>query len=569
MATTAELDEGYRLGPWVVLPARNLIRRDGKDQQLEPQWMDTLQVLATNYGHVVSNDQIAEGAWDGRATSDEAIVRCISKLRQAFGDNPRQPQFIETLARRGYRLMVEPKPLSPVLPPRPKVWRAGVIVAALLVGIAVVWFVNRGGDDATPDAAAISLAVFPLECSAGDTVLCFGFAEELIGRLLEAKGQDESLKVVRSRQRYPGPGQNTIADELGVDALFVGSLSRVGEQVNVSVEINDRIDGFTLWAKSYSVPSTDMYQLRETLAVDVANHLLGRQGSAQTTATKPSSFEAADRFVHAQYEFSTRSPAAIRRAIALYRETVRLDPDFGPAYVWMGYAASLLPEYSNDNAAELYVDALMNADRGLRLDPAMAGLVHTIEGFIHHKKGQWKLADRAHNEALRATPVYPVSHHLFSRLLASVGRLDEALLQAQRAREIDPEQPVFMSRLAITYLWLDDLERAAKYFERANSHKEFEAPIHDLAYALFFIRKGDFEAAERATILGLADYNLPSHWVGPVFSGVRDPRHFDEAHRIASELSASGAVTADGRNHLMGAIARRRQGDADCTSPCD
>ena len=124
----------------------------------------------------------------------------------------------------------------------------------------------------------------------------------------------------------------------------------------------------------------------------------------------------------------------------------------------------------------------------------MHGPAQTVHGYIDHQRGLWANSDRAHVDAISASTVYPISHQLYSQLLASVGRLDEALAEAKKAREIDPQQAVLISRLAIAYFWLDDLENAAFYFDMSEAHIEYKAPIHDLAYWLFLIRTGDYDA---------------------------------------------------------------------------
>ena len=166
-------------------------------------------------------------------------------------------------------------------------------------------------------------------------------------------------------------------------------------------------------------------------------------------------------------------------------------------------------------------------------------------GFIHHKRGQWTRATTAHVEAINATTVYPISHQLYSRLLASVGRLDASLVEAQKAHETDPQQAVLISRLAMAHFWVDDLDNAELYFDRSNAHKEYQSGVHDFAYSLFLIRKGEYDKAARVASAGMKKYGIDSNWVQPVFDGIHMPEKYDEAHAIFEQVSASGFLSAN------------------------
>jgi tetratricopeptide (TPR) repeat protein len=205
----------------------------------------------------------------------------------------------------------------------------------------------------------------------------------------------------------------------------------------------------------------------------------------------------------------------------------------------------LLPEYDDVVSKTLmYEKALSSADAGVKKDPGVTGPAQTVYGFIYHKRGQWTRATEAHLRAINANTVYPISHQLYSRLLASVGRLDEALIEARKAHEIEPQQAAQISRLAITYLWVDDLENAETYFVQSDAHLEYKAPVHDLAYSLFHIRNGDYDKAESEAIIGLEKYGSDSSWVAPVYEGMRNPDKRDEALAIVEQIAAGNDLIA-------------------------
>ncbi len=97
--------ELFALGDWQVEPTLNQLARDGRVVTVEPLTMDLLLVLAKEPGRVVSTDQIVDEVWAGHNVSDNPVYKHIAKLRRALGDDSRQPVYVETVPKRGYRLI--------------------------------------------------------------------------------------------------------------------------------------------------------------------------------------------------------------------------------------------------------------------------------------------------------------------------------------------------------------------------------------------------------------------------------------------------------------------------------
>jgi DNA-binding winged helix-turn-helix (wHTH) protein len=95
----------FHVGPWLAQPARNLIRDRTVTRHLEPQVMDLLVFLANTGGRVVSKEELIDAVWDGRFIADTTLTRAVADLRRALGDDQRSPQYIETIPKRGYRLV--------------------------------------------------------------------------------------------------------------------------------------------------------------------------------------------------------------------------------------------------------------------------------------------------------------------------------------------------------------------------------------------------------------------------------------------------------------------------------
>ena len=104
MPTKEELQKGFRIGDWEVLPARGVLRRGDLEEKPEPKVLEVLMVLARRDGDLVTKEELIDEVWAGRPTADDPITRCLSQLRGHLGDKDRPYQYIETLTKRGYRL---------------------------------------------------------------------------------------------------------------------------------------------------------------------------------------------------------------------------------------------------------------------------------------------------------------------------------------------------------------------------------------------------------------------------------------------------------------------------------
>src|SRR6266705_3427536 len=138
----AQNRERLRVGNWTVEPALNQLSAAGKTLKLEPKAMAALIYLANLPGQVVSREALLSDVWPGVVVGDDSLTQVIIKLRKALGDDPDRPTYIQTVTKRGYRLVatVLPPAESPSIPRR-RAWTMvlGVLAAGLLVAAGIWW----------------------------------------------------------------------------------------------------------------------------------------------------------------------------------------------------------------------------------------------------------------------------------------------------------------------------------------------------------------------------------------------------------------------------------------------
>jgi len=177
----------FRLDEWVVAPGRNQISRGRMVVRLRPRVMEVLLILADRAGEVVSKIELVDAVWPGGFVADNTVTHAVQELRAAFGDDAAAPRYVETVHRRGYRL----------IPPAEEVQRAAN--GELLDGAR---FVLRG------DHCEVFLAD----------------GENVIGRAGDAHVLVDSAKVSRCHARIVVTPNGATVEDLGSkNGTFVGS----------------------------------------------------------------------------------------------------------------------------------------------------------------------------------------------------------------------------------------------------------------------------------------------------------------------------------------------------------
>ena len=276
------------------------------------------------------------------------------------------------------------------------------------------------------------------------------------------------------------------------------------------------------------------------------------------SSSKPENFNAYDSYLRGLYVFEYRGEEGnLEKAIELFSETIELDPEFGPAYLMLAKAYVLMPDFRDAPLDEWHGRAIDAVERGIAVDSSIRDAAGAIFGLVFHKQKRWAESEQAYIRATQAAIVDPDAFNWYSRMLASVGRLDDALVQALAGMEVDPSGAISNSRVAIAYTWLDEPEKAAEYYERSNLLGA-NTSQHVLGYAWSLLREGRFDEASELAKLGVATAGKGTGWIKPFFGSFSDPSLREEA------LAALGASAEAGMlDPIVEVPARVALGDID------
>ena len=402
----------FTVGSWVVKPERNTVVRGNTERRLEPRVMDLLAFLARNSGRVLSHDQIIGNVWPHTYVSDSALQSAVSVLRKALDDDPRSPEFLETIPKRGYRLIAHSSAAIPV--------------------VAVLPFSNLTGDD--------------------DRIY---IADGITDALIAALGRHTGVRVI-SRQsvmtfRDSHESLPEIAGQLDAGAIVEGSVISAADRISVTVQLLDTASDTHVWADSLTFERGHLFRAAEAAAGQIAQHVSPDNSDAGAGARSETiDAEATRHYLLGRFHWYKLNPAHFPRALDHFEKAIEISPGFcaalaGVADVWgaFGYWGALPAREVRDRIREAVFTAL-----DIDPDDADANMLAGAYEFLVARN--WREAGARFERALDANPNLAHARLLYALFLATT-RLDAARPQIERACQLDPVNPAVLYGSALCH----------------------------------------------------------------------------------------------------------------------
>jgi TolB-like protein/DNA-binding winged helix-turn-helix (wHTH) protein len=460
-----------RFGIFEVDPQAGQLRRRGLQVRLQDQPFQVLLILLERPGKLVTREEMQRRLWAGDTfvDFDTGLNRAISKIREALGDSAENPRFIETLPRKGYRFIgsvegVDKGVVTDVAGPNLRARSDEDIAAAtsgprrvplkllaggtVLVFVAVVLVLNLGGFRdrlvGHPNVSHIqSLAVLPLENlshNPDQEYFSDGMTDELTGTL--AKIGVFRVTSRTSAMQFKGAHKplRDIARTLNVEGIVEGSVLRSGDHVRVNVELIEAATDKHLWAESYERKLGDVLTLQSDVAHSIANAVQARLSPRERDSlarARPIDPEAYEHYLRGRFFWNKMTADGLNRAIADLEQAIAKDPGYALAYAGLADCYAVLPYTTGAPSQEAYRKARTAAAKALDLDPNLVEAVNTLATVAAYGF-DWSEAEKQFKRALKLNPGYAQAHHDYGFYLLAMGRLDEAAVVSQRARELDP-----------------------------------------------------------------------------------------------------------------------------------
>lgn len=564
MGTSKTPSEILQVGPFQLLVANKVLLRDEQQVPLAPRAVEVLAVLATKANEIVSKDDLMLAVWPDTFVEEVNLAVHISALRKLLAGAGGAIQ-IETIAKRGYRLLGDIRAVQPELPeksaaadigapeiaaapvsespPVPAAWVAGrqdeavgrapspspahrlrprtvaaIAAAIVLLVLAGVWLDRWASSRAGVNAGGSriqSLAVLPLENLSGDPgqdYFAAGITDDLTTELAHIHG----LRVVSrtSASQFQGGHRSLpdIARVLGVEGVIEGSVVRAGNRVRITTQLIEAASDRHLWAGTYEDSVDEVITLQDRVARDVAREVRAAVKPESTLPSvsargrQPVERQAYDDYLQGLYVWNRRDVRTFDNAIEYFSRATKEDPHFAPAF------ASL---------ADVYVLYGLNGQPGSRSGPlarqaALEALAqdgnsaeaHTALGATSAVfEWDWATAGKEFQRAIDLDPNYATAHQWYADFyLVPELQLDAAGKEIETALALDPLSPIMVVDDGWVRYLRGDYPHARQQYERTLAMDPDFIPAHFRMEGWYLAQGRDAEyaqsAAENARLAG-------------------------------------------------------------------
>lgn len=453
-----------QVGAWRVDPARNEIRRGDHAVRLEPKAIEVLAYLAKKPGEVVGREELLSALWPGVVVGDDALTQAVIKLRKALGDDAHSPAYIETISKRGYRLIApvqDPvaeagvRAASTPIASRTGRRRRGVaLVAAMACLVALTafgvfrlsgtsrlpWPIGAGAPHGVSNAMPV-VAILPLRNLGEDPKRRY-FSDGITEDVIAALGRFSGVRVMSMNAveafRDTVPSLRAVRQQLDARYIVKGTVRESGRTLRVSVEMSDAQTGELLWSERYEGQGADLFVIQDRIVNSIVGALhvrLNQLEQARVFHKPTESLEAYDLVLRARALLGQFDRRANREARGLLTRAAELAPDYAEVWIIQGEAE------------------------------IQRGLYGWVEDALEPLKTAENLARRA-----LASPdarAHSRAHYLLSRVLSNVGKPVEALAHAELSVEGNPSDASALYWRGVSLLYVGRLEDAIATMESA------------------------------------------------------------------------------------------------------
>jgi TolB-like protein/DNA-binding winged helix-turn-helix (wHTH) protein/Tfp pilus assembly protein PilF len=456
--------------------ANHLLWRNGDRVSLAPKAFDVLAYLVEHVGRVVTQDEIFEALWSETSVSPEVLRKYILEIRKALGDRPDNPEFIETLPKRGYRFVAPvidegtielpdvPTPHAAQQqqngePPtassereksfgKRRLWKLAIIPALAVVSAAAIVWHFRATRQAqnVPSLNKTSIAVLPFEDMSptqDEEYFSDGLAEQLINDLAKVSG----LQVVGRSSAFQFKGKNEdlrdVGRKLGVANVLEGSVRREGNHVRITAELIKAGDGFQLWSQTYDREIKDIFAVEDEIALSATEalrlKLLGGNGQPVAPNLRSANPEAYQAYLQAEY-FSGRgkSKEDLGKALAYTDNAIKLDEHYAPAWALRASVENAMAVVALTDATEGFRKARDDAERAIAIDPTLASAYLALATTQIYYDWDWDAANASLTKAAALEPGDVEVFRIRSQLYKVLGHLEQAIKLYEQTVALDP-----------------------------------------------------------------------------------------------------------------------------------
>jgi TolB-like protein len=404
------IEAGFSIGAREVFPSEGRIAGPAGDLRVEPKAMAVLVELARRAPDVCPREQLIAAVWPRGFVSDDVLIRCIGQLRRALGDNPRTPACLETIPKRGYRLMAPVHSLE--------------------------------GRRRAPPGDVESLLVLPFQnlSAAGDDFVADGLTELLILRLAALRGMRVISRTTAMQFKGSRVGISEIGHRTGADWVVEGSVFQSADRLQVVVQLIDVRTDAHIWADDYVRDLEELVPLLNEIARRVAAAIRHQLGVAPEPPRSDTVLPPAvvRRYLRGRHLLSRRTLPALTDALAEFRSVTSDVPTYAQAWASLAECQMLLAHYGAAGTARLVAQCERGVERALTLDSDLAIALSARGGVRFFFRYDLSGANEDLRRALDLLPSHVLAMVSLANVCAVRHDFDEADAWLEQALLVDP-----------------------------------------------------------------------------------------------------------------------------------
>ena len=477
----------FHVADWYVDVDSNRIQSGQHDIKLESRVMTLLVYLAKNQGTVVSREQLEADVWSGRVISYDALTSCITRLRKVLGDDSRKPVYIETVPKKGYRLIAPVSWNSSINHGKGDAKETGskpairimVLIAAALLLVAFAAIVLVPSHTTISDEPAIlsqapSIIVLPFENLSNDDDQDY-FSNGITADISIALSKLSGLRVIAPQSLLVESGEYDDANKLESQQLarylLAGSVQRAANKLRVNVMLVDNDTHHQLWAESYNREITDVFDVQDEITASIVSTLqirLTEEEKSRVAHRFTNSIEAYDQFLRAQALYTQRTNNENLLARDHLQRAIQLDPNFARAYSTL--ALTYVDEYRyrwSSSTEDPLLQTLKLAEKAVAIDNDLPQAYWSLAYAQLHLR-RYEQAIESINRSLQVRPSYADGYAILALIHIYGGDAEQGMKMIRQAMRLNPDYPArYISVLGQAYYYQDDFENAAAVFRDA------------------------------------------------------------------------------------------------------
>jgi len=494
MPLPAANSKRFRFAPFEVDLRAGEMHKEGRRIRLQEQPLQVLSLLLEQPNEVVTRDELRQTLWpdDTFVDFDHGLNSAVARLREALNDSADRPKYIETVARRGYRFIgkleqvapsqsaAEKSPeviASPPIQAQPASKRRAatpiLVLTSLLVLLgAAVYLLRQPSRSIAGKRTIDSLAVLPFENAAPNPDTDF-LAEGITQSAIDHLSRLGNLKVISmgSVLRYRGHQSDPkqIGRDLGVRSVMTGKIAFHGDRMVLLAELVDASDGTHIWGEQYDRSVSDIMNVQEDIASEIASKLESRLSLQQQQALRKRytrDFEAYEIYLRGRYYWNRRAQVDLERGIAYFQQAIERDPNNALAYAGLADSYFVRAISGAVPAQEAMPKAKAAALKALELDDSLPEAHTSLAQISANYEWNWSKAESEYRRAIELNPNYSTGHHYYATFLMGVGRHAEAMEQMRRAQELDPLSPIIATFVGRAYFYAGQNDQAIGQYRK-------------------------------------------------------------------------------------------------------